>query len=551
MEEKTKGPWADFYSADSVKYVHSNSLYFENIVNKTTVLNNLSSDSSFSKNLLSIMLVVLDDHLSFWKQMASLAIKTGAEKKIYGVTLNTSPEEFLKKLNNAHDRLKKSEPVLGSLYEYNEIKILTTPDKSASKLKIEKSKKDIIEKVRDLYNVIANIHNAEATFLVPFLNYLNNAGITDYPSVADVSPNFNRAKEKINEVINAMGAKDIEDLKSIIYGFNISELDPAKNPDFDKIERFYSLTVRQAQEKYLKDWTGTRIDIPQWFGKFLEDVENITFTTDKEFGEKLMNAKDFVPDIGKKLQQGVITDKVVMTASYNEKRINLGTGIKLKSDTNLDKSYEAIDIVFTPYLKSFLGSNPVSVAGINILEWLRVNIQALNVFSADEKINKNIIDKFKDIERKVAGLAILPRFLDGFYNYQQEKLSLEETGGEIYHTAFLLMDGKFYWTYSFLEQIIKDLRSNFGDTSKTTTFSTLNKGDTVELNKIDAVQLERFYLEKLKAIKKLNQISYAALQNNPNVKSLIEDLYLSSLSESPVKRVNTSMKFSTMITNIK
>lgn len=538
----------DFYAVGTVNYVHSNSKYFENILNKSTILRNFDN-STFTKALFNIIVLILEDHLSYWKKLADLAVQTAREKKLYiGQYYSVSHEKFLEDLNKAYAKLQTIHPSLGALYKYNEIKITTSFETKDSKEKIKKSKEEMIKNVKELYEAMAGIYNAETTLIAPFLNYLINSGITNFPSLSEVSPNFDRIKEKLDIVVKQMGAKDLQDLKNIIDSFNTSELDPNKNPDFQKISNFYALTTRQQTGKYLSStWTGTNIDIPQWAGNFLEDVTNITLAQDN-FARELMGSKDFIPDVGKKLKDRSITDKVIITTSHERKKINLGAGIKLKADTNLEKKYSAIDIVHTQYLESFLNSKPLSRSVIDIITWLRVNVQSLRIFANDEKLNDNIINKFKDLEIKIAGLVIIPRFLDGLYEYQTEKLSLPETGGELYHTSFLVFKGKIYWTYKFLEQIIQDIKNNMGDTSNTTTFKTSSSKETaVKFNTISAVELENLYLQKIKAMKNLDKVTYALLQNDPNVKSVIENLYLSSLSRSPISTINTVMKFETMI----
>lgn len=542
---KSKTAWEDLYAVGSMNYVHSNSKYFENILNKSTVLGDFK-DTSFTRALFNIILLVLEDHLSFWKKMADLAISKAKEEKLYIASESISHEKFLEDLNNAYERLKEANSALGALYTYNDLKIKTTT-------RTEEAKVEMIKNVKVLYESIAALYNVETTLVSPFFNYLKNSGITNFKSMSEIAPNLAGIKEKINSAINILGAKDLKGLKNMIDNFNVEELDPSKNPDFNKIFDFFTVFTRQQIKQFLTTgWMGgTQPDIPQFAGKYLEDIINITFSQDK-FAGKLMGLKNFVPDLGKDLAKVSIIDKVVIVGEYDKKQLNLGTGIKLKESTDLTKRYELeTDIVHTNYLKSFLGQHrALSQNSIDILKWLRVNFQSLNIFSNDEKLKNSIIDKFVDLEKRIAGLTILPRFLDGVYEYQTEKLSLPETGGQLYHTSFLIMDGKIYWTYKFLEQIIEDIKQNLGDTSKTTTFSTLSSESEINLKKINVVELENLYWQKIQAMKDLDKVSYALLQKSPNVKPIIENLYLSSLSHTPVKSINTAMKFKKMIQNM-
>jgi hypothetical protein len=72
------------------------------------------------------------------------------------------------------------------------------------------------------------------------------------------------------------------------------------------------------------------------------------------------------------------------------------------------------------------------------------------------------LNEYLDFEEYITALMILPRALDGVYEFQ-DKITLKEFKGQLFYTALINMKDKFYWVTDIAENLVKSFKNNLTD----------------------------------------------------------------------------------------
>ena len=228
----------------------------------------------------------------------------------------------------------------------------------------------------------------------------------------------------------------------------------------------------------------------------------------------------------------------------NSNKIKMGVSVKmLEGKRQLDKSYEVPDLVNTKYLSSKLTGKTGNLdeSFIKTMRWIRANIRSIKTFTPSGRTQSGvgtIVDNFIDLESRFASLSVIPRFLDGIYDYQQDNGGFKpgNSKGARYHTALVLSGDQYIWTADILKKFLDNLGND-----KWTGLKTTNKVNMNSLKYFNQDHLERLWKEKRVSMKKMKNITYDKLYSN--VDSQIERLYIEGIAKNTVKRARLTMNF--------
>lgn len=565
--------WPDIYSisGNMGAYLHTNPENFYIQASK-----HLGGIRDAYKSFNKVLKVILDDHIKHWTVLQEKIIDKALKDNLINKKMN--PEEFLKVYNEKFQEFldtTQGEGVKTMLewkgmtrkYATNQ-QGLREAQKGKRKKPVEwyakKYTKFVAENWGRMLEIIVYVLNSQVRFEKKWADFITGE---DY-NFNDVMPNFAGAQKSIENILNFLGLIDGElpkngkALEKVLKGLkekmkkyakDIKPLDEnGKVPSDDIISKFFTLNTRTQLGYFLNDSDSALGGMLSSMGRYFEDIYTEGKVSSPIYGNDVSgeSLEDLTKkNVGHKAGRKTRTDVIEMGIKYNERKINVGTSLKLTRFPGItQKEYTTVDLVEKgTYLKSILSSDSVSVNPIFIkqIKWLRNNLNAASMASIQAfDAPEFSANDFKFYERNLAGLSTIPKLLDSIYTYQEKNIEDRPDGEGIYFTAFINIEDKFYWTADILKAIADSISPNkfFTKSSRIVHFST---GQEATFN-ITKGELWKLWSEKRRVIKALiadpdEKLSYEAIYGKmaKDFNTIYED---SRMSASPYKSVITDLK---------
>ncbi len=554
-------PWQDIYDVQSLDYVHSHWKYFENIYNKNNI--KLGRKDVFFQKAIASVFLILDKQVAEWKAMRKAFIEEGINRKVF---TSTDPKKCLDRWNKLYKELNEGEKADKNLGAMNKLLDITAKFPNASKGGKTQKYLDFIE---------TNLENAFNSFIT-IVDYITSKQTSttdfleanDYKSVKLVSSSDTaivRGITSINSILSTMGVKEtgkigLEKLKKDLINAKTKLLQKGDDASFNQLNTFFTLFGRQKPQKYLNN---TIIQgNPAWI-----DSKGTLFETIVE--DALVKKKLAVPPVdsntGIELSKTTTSDVLSWSFSYDSKTVTGGMSLKTTASGGFNTGYSPIDFLNSPVFKEVQNGMYTN----RIISWLRANILTLNTFNAEESKEKlqiktvkfetksglkekditvttdKYLDEFLDLEEFLAGLMILPRVLDGIYQYQ-DNILLPEFKNKLYYTALINLKDRFVWVADLAEKLINSLKTNIED-NPYYKFKAQQEKNTSTSFKFgyNKKHLEDFYNKKRSVLKNIDNILYSNISSA--MSSEINEIYNSINSNTIISRIEVSLNYKKLV----
>lgn len=559
-----KKPWEDFYDVTNVRYVHSYWRNFESIYKKNNIdLSKTKDDSTFQKIIASVF-IVLEEQVKEWKNLRNAFITSGVERNIF---TSTDPQKALLEWNQMYQKYKKEKEYLGAIHDVMEI---AAEYSTIHKKNIWKEDPKHSKAAEKYWNFLAQRMTQALDGFIAINKYIfenhsnaiNFIDAEDYDkklgteaSKQNVSQSVIRAITAINDILKSMGKGSIKNdglniLKNDLETAKKDLLDTSKPWDqnkFEQLDRFFTLFGRQNPKNYLQNTFGA----PKW-----TDVKGILYETiieDAFKGSRFI----FVPDGGKaaeELKEQTTSDLLTFEFNYKSKSVRGGISLKTTSDGSFNTFYAPQDFIDSSVFQQV--ENGLSSS--NTVQWLRSNILALNTFNLDDETGRlsadgpkatgttQYLDEFLDLEEYITGLMILPRALDGVYEFQ-DKITLKEFNGQVVYTALINMKDKFYWVADIAEKLVNSFKTNIVNNPFYKAKAQQERKNLTSFNfsSVSESQLKDFYNKKRAILGKLSSVLYTNISES--LKAEIDELYRELGTSTPISKIGVTLNYKKLV----
>jgi len=501
-------PTQDLYKiGPKPHYIHS---HFRNFASQIELQN--IDINLFNKEVRDEIIMVLQKELKFWTQMRKIFIDAAIEANFLNIKVK-SPKKFLEEYNKKFNEILIQDTAAQQIFQYKDLsrKFIDLQDQTRGqtfKKKSVQEKNKAIKNYQDfmessweiLYNIFSAILNYVDTEGNVATSFFNGEDLGDVKKeerqLEKISKRLNDFQEILEKIlIFAMPKSDTQGktLRELLKKFK-------ENPSPKKIEKFLTASARVHVTKFIKGkFSG--MSMPANMGNLLEAAVNTLI------GERI---------VGDEISKESVSDIINLTFKVDGKRtIKFGTSLKLTKTPAFKRKYVIEDPI-----------NAIkNTKNKNILEWLRANIQSLNVYNLKPSTKvSGMYEDWLDMERDLAGLYSIPRTLNGVY----EDINNQSSGKPLYHTALINIKNEFYWTSDILETILSELEGSL---------KTNYTKDLVEFSEFENTlspsdsELQKLWEVKKNTFKKLDIQLYENLKKSKGVNSQLKSL--SSLYKTP------------------
>ena len=272
-------------------------------------------------------------------------------------------------------------------------------------------------------------------------------------------------------------------------------------------------------------------------------VNNELFSMVAKLGKKDSVSK--ISYIGsEKMKQRFIGDHLTASVKYEDKTVRVFTSDKLTRSLDIGSYFFPKEYVVPndPVLTNYEwdGENR------DVLKWMRYNFNTLKILNLGEGSRESLSEipnepfqSYFNLEKNIASLLIIPRFVEGVVNFANSVKGVYEDG-ELYHTAMLYSRDEFIWTVDILKKLQEIMNSSNSWEKMSEKGIVIKSFQEAPKPIMTEEEVYALYTKKIEALKNNNIKNYEQLMQIAGIADTV-------LEWQPIHKVGTWMQFSKIL----
>lgn len=523
--------WTDIYKIDqNPDYVHNFKDNFQTIYEAN--IGKLGAEyNALSEAAKTVIVAIMDELIVDWDKFRRAFIARGNE---LGLSDKNDPEGFILQYNK-YFKDSTSGKLTGDMLD---LKQATFAYKQAAKSKTGSSKK--AEIVQENWSKLIK-------FFIEALNFYEEqnkiwvvqlTGETEeqYKKRMNTKMPINLIVKEIKKALAPIGIKSDDDISSIL-----NTLEKIQNGSI-------SLDDETAEQIFINSYEN---QFAQATGKLIEFTIDVDMKSDEILNQFVDNQTDIRMPLSVMLKDVLVGDTLVATVKVDGKEIKFLSSMKLTDKVSVERPYNTItDILETRNIEFANKAISVDNSIYNKINWIRKNLISLNVLAYSRSISGEVtassnsmdLKEFYAFEEDIALWNLIPRILDGIYEYQEEEIIKPQFQGNPVHTALFFTKGKFVWMVDILIGLRNLLSSGNIE-------SGISKSSPSYFEPpIKPSDLESLYREKRQILQSLKnkkiKIDYLTIAKDLKALGQIDEIFK---GWRPIKALKTVTKYSQFI----